>query len=197
MKNDRFVVSALVDFPDDCGNIVFTRALVENLIERLQSVGVTRVYWNFYQAGMWEFFGAGSEATRETLRNLGEPVAVGARAARERGMEFWATIKPYETGASHSNPGNSPQMLEYPGLPGIGGEYNVDPWVLNHPEMRLKIRSADLPQGLETVPAWTWPTRATSPPAGSARAPPGTGSSPSPGGATSTCPARSARPTRK
>ena len=152
MKNDRFVVSALVDFPDDCGNIVFTQALVENLIERLQSVGVTRVYWNFYQAGMWEFFGAGSEATRETLGNLGDPVAVGARAARERGMEFWATIKPYETGASHSNPGNSPKMIEYPGLPGIGGEYNVDPWVLNHPEMRLKIRSADLPQGLETVP---------------------------------------------
>ena len=152
MKNDRFVVSALVDFPDDCGNIVFTRALVENLIERLQSVGATRVYWNFYQAGMWEFFGAGSEATRETLRNLGEPVAVGARAARERGMEFWATIKPYETGASHSNPRNSPKMLEYPGLPGIGGDYTVDPWVLNHPQMRLKIRSADLPQGLETVP---------------------------------------------
>ena len=152
MKNDRFVVSALVDFPDDCGNIVFTQTLVENLMERLQSVGVTRVYWNFYQAGMWDFFGAGSEATRETLGNFGEPVAVGARAARERGLEFWATIKPYETGASHSNPGNSPKMLEYPGLPGIGGEYTVDPWVLHHPEMRLKIRSADLPRGLEKVP---------------------------------------------
>ena len=82
MKNDRFVVSALVDFPDDCGNIVFTRSLVENLIERLQSVGITRVYWNFYQAGMWEFFGAGSEATRETLGNLGALGRGGPRRPR-------------------------------------------------------------------------------------------------------------------
>ena len=125
MSNERFVVSALVDFADDCGNIVFTPTLIENLVERLQWMGATRVYWNFYQPGMWKFFGVGREAPRETIKNLGEPVAVGARAAHKRGMEFYATIKPYETGASHANPRHSPRMLENPGLPGIGGDYTL------------------------------------------------------------------------
>ena len=84
MQNDRFLLSALVDFPDDCNRLVFTPDLVENLIDRLHWMGVRRVYWNYYQKGMWEKFADNSEATRQTLSNLGEPLALGCRLARER-----------------------------------------------------------------------------------------------------------------
>ena len=40
MKNDRFLLSALVDFPDDCNRLAFTPDLVENLIDRLHWMGV-------------------------------------------------------------------------------------------------------------------------------------------------------------
>ena len=152
MKNDWFLLSALVDFPDDCNRVVFTPDLVENLIDRLHWMGVRRVYWNYYQRGMWENFADNSEATRQTLSNLGEPLALGCRLAHERGMEFYATIKPYETGASHANPQDSPQMMAVPGLPCIGGVCKVDPWVMAHPEMRVRGRSADIPMGLEKIP---------------------------------------------
>ena len=151
MNKDRFVVSALVDFPDDYREIVFTAELVDHLIDRLQWMGATRVYWNFYQDGVSEYFSLNTMA-REILADLGQPVAVGARAAHERDMEFFATIKPYETGASHSTPKNSPTILATPGLPGIGGVYVVDEWVRARPELRLKARAADLPLGLESVP---------------------------------------------
>ena len=152
MKNDRFLLSALVDFPDDCNRVVFTPDLVENLIDRLHWMGVRRVYWNYYQKGMWENFADNSETTRQTLSNLGEPLALGCRLAHERGMEFYATIKPYETGASHANPKDSPQMMAVPGLPCIGGVCKVDPWVMAHPEMRVRGRGADIPMSLEKIP---------------------------------------------
>ena len=151
MGKDKFVVSALVDFADDYIDIAFTSELVDDLIERLQWIGVTRVYWNFYQRGVVDYLSTGTHGA-ETHANLGEPVAAGARAAHERGMEFFATIKPYETGATHANPANSPRILAHPGLPGIGGVYIVDDWVLARPEMRVKARTADMPVGIDDVP---------------------------------------------
>ena len=91
MKNDRFLLSALVDFPDDCNLVVFTPDLVENLIDRLHWMGVRRVYWNYYQKGMWENFADNSEATRQTLSNLGEPLALGCRLGMNEG---WSSTLP-------------------------------------------------------------------------------------------------------
>ena len=151
MGKDNFVVSALVDFADDYIDITFTPELVDDLIDRLQWIGATRVYWNFYQRGVVDYLSTGTHGA-ETHANLGEPVAAGARSAHERGMEFFATIKPYETGATHANPANSPRVLAQPGLPGIGGVYIVDDWVLARPELRVKARTADLPVGIDDVP---------------------------------------------
>ncbi len=151
MSKDNFTVSALVDFADDYIDIAFTPALVDDLIDRLQWIGVTRIYWNFYQRGVVEYLSTGTRGA-ETHANLGEPIAAGARSAHERGMEFFATIKPYETGATHANPASSPRILAHPGLPGIGGVYIVDDWVAARPEMRVKARAADLPVGIEDVP---------------------------------------------
>ena len=87
-----------------------------------------------------------------TLENLDNPMAAGCRMAHERGMEFIGVLKPYENGPSHATPRSV--MLEngWIGLPGIGGVYRVEPWTLARPEMRVRVREADLPVGLEKVP---------------------------------------------
>jgi len=152
LSRDGFVVSAMVDFPDDCGEVAFTPVTLEDLIDRLRWMGARRIYWNFYQEGLWRFFDQRYSKTRETFDNLGDPVAAGCRAAHERGLEFFATIKPYETGPSYARPASSPENLAVPGLPGLSGVYPSDQWALARPEMRVKGRSADVPRGLESVP---------------------------------------------
>ena len=152
MSSDPFIVSALVDFPDDCRQIVFTPDMVDNLIERLEWMGARRVYWNFYQEELAECFMLQSPSARQTKENLGDPLVAGCRAAHKRGMEFYATIKPYETGLSTTQPASGPGALANPGLPGIGGVHVVDSWVMARPELRIKGRSAEIPDGLESVP---------------------------------------------
>ncbi|MCY3905427.1 MAG: hypothetical protein OXF76_19885 [Caldilineaceae bacterium] len=87
-----------------------------------------------------------------TLENLDNPMAAGCRMAHERGMEFIGVLKPYENGPSHAT--TRSVMLEngWTGLPGIGGIYRVESWTLARPEMRVRVRQADLPVGLENVP---------------------------------------------
>ena len=157
MLRDNFLLSAMCDFNDDCLNIVFTGELLGSMMDKLHWMGVRRLYWNYHQPGLFEIMGDGSlsdgsTAIRETLQNLGNPLFTARRLAHERGLEFFAVIKPYETGISHTDPVGSTKVLRMPGLPGIGGVYEVDPWVMAHPEMRVRIRTADLPVGLDKVP---------------------------------------------
>ena len=154
MNERPFLLSTLVDFPDDCQRIEFTEDLVAQLIDRLHWMGVRRVYWNYYNAGHWEWFLAYGPlgGVTKTLENLGDPMRVGRRLAHERGMEFYAVIKPYENGVSHAKPKAVLTSEGVTGLPGIGGSYHVDPWVLARPEMRVKARQADLPHGLNKLP---------------------------------------------
>ena len=153
MSSNRFLISSLVDFPDDCSNIAFTPELLEDLIERLHWMGVRRVYWNYYQEGIWPWYIRHSPAgTRPTLENLGEPMALGRRLSHKHGMEFYAVIKPFETGLSLTTPPGSLSLLDDPGIAGIGGNYHVDDWVARHPELRVRARTADVPVGLESIP---------------------------------------------
>ena len=154
MNERPFLLSTLVDFPDDCQRIEFTEDLVAQLIDRLHWMGVRRVYWNYYNAGHWEWFLAYGPlgGVTKTLENLGDPMRVGRRLAHERGMEFYAVIKPYENGVSHAKPKTVLTSEGVTGLPGIGGSYHVDPWVLARPELRVRARQADLPQGLDKIP---------------------------------------------
>ena len=154
MPKPSFLLSTLVDFPDDCQRIEFTEDLVAQLIDRLHWMGVRRVYWNYYNAGHWEWFLAYGPlgGVTKTLENLGDPMRVGRRLAHERGMEFYAVIKPYENGVSHAKPKAVLTSEGVTGLPGIGGSYHVDPWVLARPELRVRARQADLPQGLDKIP---------------------------------------------
>jgi len=129
MSDHPFLLSTLVDFPDDCSEITFTEELVAQLIDRLHWMGVRRVYWNYYNPGHWKWFkehrpDGGSTGT---LDNLGDPMAAGCRLAHERGMEFIGVLKPYENGVSHGMPRSVMMQNGWAGLPGIGGLYKVEP----------------------------------------------------------------------
>ena len=154
MNERPFLLSALVDFPDDCLRFEFTEDLLAQLIDRLQWMGVRRVYWNYYHDGHWEWFKhyEPEGGVIKTLDNLGDPMRAGRRLAHERGMEFFAVIKPYENGVSHSKPKEVLTSEGVTGLPGIGGYYHVEPWVLERPELRVRARHADLPHGLDETP---------------------------------------------
>ena len=154
MNNHPFLLSSLVDFPDDCNQIVFTEDLLAQLMDRLHWIGVRRVYWNYYNAGQWQWFKEyrPQGGAPGTLDNLGDPMVAGCRLAHERGMQFFAVIKPYENGVSHATPRSVMAQNRWQGLPGIGGVYKVEPWTLARPELRVRARQADLPVGLDSVP---------------------------------------------
>ena len=153
MHDDPFLISTTVDFPDDCREFAFTEALLAHLFDRVRWLGVWRVYWNYLPKLWWQATAGTSSAIDQTLENLGDPIAVARRLAHERGMEFYAIIKPYETGTSHAIPAASPETAGRVGLPGIGGVYlRVDPWVLARPEMRVRARAGDVPADIANVP---------------------------------------------
>ena len=153
MKSDRFLISTLVDFNDDCMYFPFTTDLLGQLMDRLHWMGLRRVYWNYWQKGMWEAFTDMLPGVEKSLENLGDPLPLARRMAHERGMEFYAVIKPFETGISHANPPGTPEAKQRPGLACIGGTYPwIDPWVTARPELRMRCRSADRPAGNEKVP---------------------------------------------
>ncbi|MSP12227.1 MAG: hypothetical protein EXR62_04625 [Chloroflexi bacterium] len=155
MQDRGFLLSTLVDFPDDCSRIGFNEGLLAQLMDRLQWMGVRRVYWNYYSADLWQWFMGWpkSPGTRQTLAAMGgDPMAVGCRLAHARGMQFYAVIKPYENGTSHATPKEVLEREGQTGLPGIGGVYRVDPWVQARPELRVRARTADVPDGLDKAP---------------------------------------------
>ena len=104
MNNRNFLVSALVDFPDDCISIEFNQEILSDMIRKLHWMGANRIYWNFYQQGMWEVFSDNNQFISNSLLNLGDPIDLGVKLAHDLGMEFFATIKPYEAGCSHTLP---------------------------------------------------------------------------------------------
>ncbi|MBX3010010.1 MAG: hypothetical protein KF832_00840 [Caldilineaceae bacterium] len=149
-----FLLATTIDFPDDCLHIPFTPDLLTQLLDRFQWLGVQRVYYNYYAlAGMWQIFAQSSPSIRQTLATLGDPMPLISRMVRERGMEFFAIIKPYETGMSNAVHPASPQAVANPGLPCLSGVYpEVEAWVKARPELRVRVRTGDLPAGIADLP---------------------------------------------
>jgi hypothetical protein len=149
MNNKRFLISATIDFPDDCQYIPFNEGMLAQLMDGLQFIGARRVYWGYYQPGRWDAMFERSEAIRETFENLGKPISVACQLAKQRDLEFYAIIKPYETGGLAVSPITSNK----PGLPCIGGvRTEVDPWVISHPDLRVRARSTDSHGDLQRIP---------------------------------------------
>jgi hypothetical protein len=153
MNRKGFLISATVDFGDDCRHFPITEALLEQIFDRMQQIGVRRMYWNYTQPSYWRVTAAKRSSIHQTLENLGDPMAAGCRLAHQRGMDFYAIIKPFESGSSHAAPSHSPENVGQPGLPAIGGVCTrIDPWVMARPELRVRARAGDLPAGLENIP---------------------------------------------
>ena len=87
MKDRPFLLSTLVDFPDDCQRIEWTEDLVAQLIDRLHWMGVRRVYWNYYHAGHWEWFSCIPTAwrRRQNARKPGRSDAGGTASGPREG----------------------------------------------------------------------------------------------------------------
>src|SRR5262245_8165462 len=157
-----FLLSATVAAPDDFSRVAFTPQLLRELLERMKWMGVRRIYWEYHgdiHTGYWAHavrrprhgttgvaLEPGNSPVEQSLRNFGgHPIHTAVPIARQLGLEVFGIIKPYETGHSSAEPLGSPDALLFAGLPRIGGYADfVYPWVLRHPELRLRARSTAL-----------------------------------------------------
>ena len=161
----------MVDFPDDALTAPHpaSAAQIDCLMATLADRGIKRVSWTYYgddrggyhmPAGIermhpdtpldfdqnqWANFAA-------THRQLGNPLRVAVDAAHRHGLEIYAYFKPYETGISIVLPEGSPQAERFGLLPHIGGQLAwLDPFVVEHPELRIRRRTDDIPQDVNTA----------------------------------------------
>jgi hypothetical protein len=165
-----FLLEALVDFPDDA--VVAGRALtpqdLDAMMAKLAELGIRRVSWAYYGDGHggflnpvdftdgepyqsdekseWQYFDA-------TYRLLVNPLKVAVEAGHRHGLEVYAYYKPYETGPGIMFPAGSPLAKKWGLLDCLGGRLTwMDPFVRDHPQLRIKRRGDDLPAWAATAP---------------------------------------------
>jgi hypothetical protein len=142
-----------VDFGDDCLSITFTEELLASLLDKMAWVGARRLYWNYTQPAYWALSADRRPSMRQTFTNLGDPLTAACRLAHARGMDFYAIIKPYETGETYAAPATDAQGQRPIGLARLGGiARRVDPFVMARPDLRVRGRAGDIPAGLERMP---------------------------------------------
>lgn len=159
-----FCLETLVDFMDDASTNgrPLTPQDIDALMAKLAELGFRRVTWGTYGDGHggWlypaGFYNAedGNSWTNvaETYRQLGNPLKVAVEAGHRHGLEVYAYFKPYETGAGPMFPDGSPNAAKWGVIQQVGGKMTVvEPFVRDHPELRLKRRTDDLPAWIETA----------------------------------------------
>ena len=153
----EFILETLVDFPDDAliSPVPIALQHVDAMMQRLKELGVRRVSWGYYGdghggmrcpvdyleggQGNWKNYDA-------TYRGLGNPLKVAVEAGHRHGLEVYAYFKPYETGPSLLFPEGSLPAKSMGLLTHLGGQLGwLDPFVVAHPELRIKRRTDDLP----------------------------------------------------
>lgn len=153
-----FHLEALVDFPDDALKTVITPAHVDAMMARLRDMGVTRVSWGYYGDGHGGFMIPSDLNDQwrnytDTLISLENPLRVAAEAAHRHGLELYAYYKPYETGPGISLPDGSPEGRGYGRLRQKGGWLTwMDPFVMAHPNLRIRHRPDDSVKKVSNVP---------------------------------------------
>jgi len=164
MKN--FVLETLVDFPDDAlsAPCVLNRAHIENFMKLLSENNIKRVIWGYYGDGHSGFLMPGIENDpsliydmnqygyyAKTIDILENPLKVASEYAHKYGMEIYAYFKPYETGVSGDFSEGSPQARLWGRLYKIGGFLSwIDPFVVKNPTLRIKRKTDDLWQGIQS-----------------------------------------------
>ena len=159
-----FRLETLVDGPPFTDNIttrVITPTHVDAMMATLREMGVTRVSWAYYGDGRGGFMlPSGLDGKwrnlAESYRVLGNPLRVAAEAAHRQGLELYAYYKPYETGPGVSLPDGSPEGREFGRLRQQGGWLTwMDPFVVDHPHLRIRHKPDASIQDLSHVPICT------------------------------------------
>ncbi len=148
---DPFLIEALVDFPDDAikASEPITPSHIDAMMDRLSASGVRRVSWCVYADGRGGYFTPTHNKAYENLirtyQVLGQnPLGIAVEAAHRYGMEIYAYYKPYETGPAIVYPEGSYEAKVYGRIRQIGGHVSwLDPFVVDHPHLRIKRRSDD------------------------------------------------------
>ncbi|MBS0664304.1 MAG: hypothetical protein JSR48_13645 [Verrucomicrobia bacterium] len=164
-----FQLEALVDFPDDvvAAPRPITAADIDTMMARLVSLGVKRVTWAYYADARGGYLNpAGYTETNpyqsafrsewsnygSTYRQLGNPLKVAVEAGHRHGLEVYAYYKPYETGPGMIFPTGTAEAAQWGWLDCLGGRLAwIDPFVRDHPELRIKRRTDDLPAWTQTA----------------------------------------------
>jgi len=162
MNRETFLLETMVDFPDDVtsNDRPLTAKDLDALMAKLASLGFRRVSWSYYgdgrggylnptgyheeYQGQWNHYDA-------TYRNM-NPLKVAVGAGHRHGLEVYAYFKPYETGPAYAFPEGSPEAKEWGLLDHKGGRLPwLDPFVRDHPHLRVKRRPDRVPKGHDTV----------------------------------------------
>ncbi len=153
-----FRLEALVDFPDDALKAVITPTHVDAMMATLSEMGVTRVSWGYYGDGHGGFMIPSDLNDQwrnyaDTLRSLGNPIRVAVEAAHRHGLELYAYYKPYETGPGISLPDGSTEGRGFGRIKQKGGWLTwMDPFVMDHPNLRIRHKPDDSIRDISTVP---------------------------------------------
>jgi len=159
-----FLLETMVDFPDDATSAgrTLTHQDIDALMAKLASLGIRRVSWSYYgdghgglltptgyredYQGEWDYYDA-------SFRGLGNPLKVAVEAGHRYGLEVYAYFKPYETGPGYVFPEGSPEAKAWGVLDHKGGKMPwLDPFVRDHPNLRVKRRTDDISPGMESAP---------------------------------------------
>ncbi len=149
-RQQPFLLSATVDLPDDVRAGVYTHALLDQMMSRLKSVGVRRIYWLYYGDIDPASFWAGNlfdymEYGRRTIEEIGEPLKAAVPHAHRHGLEIYGVLKPFNTGLAGTYPEGSPEA-DAGGITRIGGTLQqVIPFTERHPETRIQRRPHESP----------------------------------------------------
>lgn len=166
MKQQKFRLEALCDFPDDAETapVPITPDHIDSLMRHLKQMGVTRVGWGYYadeRGG--HVMPYDQTATRppminhkkiaDAYKSLGNPLREGVKAGHKHGIEVYGYFKPYETGAGLPFPDGSPEAKEFGKIQKISARITrLDPFVIEHPELRIKRRTGDIPADNDARP---------------------------------------------
>ena len=159
MTSRPFRSEVLCDFPDDVDHVTYplTPDHIDGHMRLFKAQGVSRISWSYYadeRGG--QIYPYDPADTRnpfpgwrnivDTYHRLGNPLRVAAEAAHRHGLEIHGNFKPYETGCGHPFPAGSPEARRFGKLDKLSARLgSLDPFVIEHPELRIKRRTGDIP----------------------------------------------------
>ncbi len=160
LSRHDFALEAFVDFPDDaiCAPEPITPAHIDAMMQRLVECGVRRVSWEVYGDGRGGLLMPDHDPKwknmAQTYHLLGQnSISIAVEAAHRHGLEIYGYFKPYETGCSMMFPEGSYEGMVYGRLSQIGGRMTwIDPFVVDHPQLRIKRRTDGLPADIQNIP---------------------------------------------